>query len=264
MAHTLCLAEVLPPVIALPHTQQRSSSSFWRWHGTKWTLKQKKKRTGSLVIEMRDKGRNRGPLWRGRVLSSEAIQAVRSLKRAKGDPQKLHQTLTSDLSRLLKKDLLSVFQELQRQDLCDLLFPVFEAVRKESWYKPDLTLYAGLIETFGRNNLMDKVESCLREMQKEGLQPDSRIFTATIGAFLNMGLVESALQTFQLMKQTECYPDKLTFLVLIKGLEKLGNLELAEAVMKESIQYLQEPLDIESNKFTPTELFACYRENTCY
>ncbi|KAI3791698.1 hypothetical protein L2E82_05559 [Cichorium intybus] len=58
------------------------------------------------------------------VLSTEAIQAVQSLKLAARNPSKLHQVFDSKLSRLLKDDLLDAFAELQRQQHLELAVKV--------------------------------------------------------------------------------------------------------------------------------------------
>jgi len=196
------------------------------------------------VCNMRDKGQNRGPLWRGRILSTEAIQAVQSLRRAKGDPQRLEKAFASKIPRLLKKDLLAVLQELQRQDQCDLALQVFKAVRTETWYKPNLSLHADMIMMLGRNKRIEELEAVLLEMQKEGLRPDTRVCTEIIGAFIHVGMVQNAMETFELMKQTECDPDKSTFTILIEGLQSLGEVGLATAVRAQCVQYLDEPLEI--------------------
>ncbi|CAH1419565.1 unnamed protein product [Lactuca virosa] len=58
------------------------------------------------------------------VLSTEAIQAVQSLKLAARNPSKLDQVFESKLTRLLKDDLLDAFAELQRQQHLDLALKV--------------------------------------------------------------------------------------------------------------------------------------------
>lgn len=64
-------------------------------------------------------------MWRTRVLSTEAIQAVQSLKLAQNSSSKLEQVFSSKLSRLLKADLLDTLAELQRQNELDLALKVF-------------------------------------------------------------------------------------------------------------------------------------------
>lgn len=50
------------------------------------------------------------------MLSTEAIQAVQSLKLAQNSPSKLDQVFSTKLSRLLKADLEDTLAELQRQN----------------------------------------------------------------------------------------------------------------------------------------------------
>lgn len=59
-------------------------------------------------------------MWRSRVLSTEAIQVVHSLKLAKASPAKLDEVFCGRLSRLLKADLVDTLEELQRQNELDL------------------------------------------------------------------------------------------------------------------------------------------------
>ena len=65
-------------------------------------------------------------LWRSIVLSTEAIQAVQSLKLAKSRSN-LHQVLNTRLTRLLKADLLDTLTELQRQNQLDLALKVYHS-----------------------------------------------------------------------------------------------------------------------------------------
>jgi hypothetical protein len=66
---------------------------------------------------MRDRSKNRKPTQRGRYLSSEAIQAVQSLKRATlcGAPVAVAVGTDPKLQRLLKADMVAVFRELAAQ-----------------------------------------------------------------------------------------------------------------------------------------------------
>lgn len=83
---------------------------------------------------LRDAG-PRGQLWRSRVLSSEAIQAVQALKLAKSSTpssslsqppssRKLEDVFDRRIGRLLKADMLAVLAELQRQNEWELALQV--------------------------------------------------------------------------------------------------------------------------------------------
>jgi len=74
-----------------------------------------------VVCGLRDKNRPRKPLWRGRIMTTEAIQAVQALKRAnKYNQDNLDHVYITRVSRLLKDDLLAALKELQRQNEYEL------------------------------------------------------------------------------------------------------------------------------------------------
>jgi chitinase len=81
----------------------------------------------SSVVTCGLRGGPRKPLWRKSVLSSEAIQAVHSLKLARSSAPRLQEVFNGRLSRLLKADLLDTLAELQRQNQLDLALQVYVA-----------------------------------------------------------------------------------------------------------------------------------------
>ncbi|KAK9289112.1 hypothetical protein L1049_017585 [Liquidambar formosana] len=186
------------------------------------------------------RGGPRKSLWRSRVLSTEAIQVVQSLKLAKSST-KLEEVFSSRLSRLLKADLLDTLAELQRQNELELTLKVFEFVRKEVWYKPDLSLYCEMILMVGKKKLIEMAEDLFSELKKEGLKPDTRAYTEMIGAYLQVGMIENAMKTYDLMKSSGCAPDELTLTILIRNLESAGEKELATSVKKECAEYVDSP-----------------------
>ncbi|KAJ7947462.1 Pentatricopeptide repeat [Quillaja saponaria] len=194
--------------------------------------------TPNIICGLRS--RPRKPLWRSSVLSTEAIQAVQALKLAKSG-HKLEQVFSRRLSRLLKADLLDTFAELQRQNELDLALKVFKFIHKEAGYKPELSLYCGMILLLGKNKLIDKAEELFSELMTEGLEPDTSIFTEMIGAYIQVGMIEKAMETYKLMKASGCNPDKLTFMILIRNLEKAGEKELAATMKKECVDYVDYP-----------------------
>ncbi|XP_062082276.1 protein THYLAKOID ASSEMBLY 8-like, chloroplastic [Humulus lupulus] len=180
----------------------------------------------------------RKPLWRSRVLSSEAIQVVQSLKLAKSTPPKLEEVFSARLARLLKVDLLDTLAELQRQNELDLALKVFIFVRKEVWYKPDVSLYCDMIRLLGKNKLIEMAEELFRELKEEGLEPNTRVFTEMIGAYLQLGMIEKAMEAYGLMKASGCTPDKLTFTILLRNLERVREEELVAAVKNDCTKFM--------------------------
>ncbi|KAJ4954429.1 hypothetical protein NE237_011212 [Protea cynaroides] len=191
-------------------------------------------------------GLRKGPpksLWKSKVLSTEAIQAVHSLKLAKSS-SKLEEVFSSRIGRLLKDDLIATLAELQRQNEWKLALKVFHFMRKEVWYKPDLSLYYDMILMLGKNKLIAIAEELFSELKEEGLQPDTRVYTEMIGALFQVGMIEKAMETYGLMKQSGCIPDKLTLTMLIRNLVKAGEEELASTVKKDCAEYVDSPEEL--------------------
>ncbi|MQM13752.1 hypothetical protein Taro_046676 [Colocasia esculenta] len=191
---------------------------------------------------------SRPQLWRGRVPSSEAIQAVQALKRAKtatSSPatatSKLDDVFASRVARLLKADLVAVLAELQRQNEWEIALRVFQFIREEVWYKPDLSLYSDMIFMMGKNRLIGIAEELFSELREEGLQPDTRAYTEMIGAFLQVDRVEKAMGMYKLMKESGLTPSELTFTILIRNLEKAGQEDFASTVRKDCAEFMDYP-----------------------
>ncbi|GKE25617.1 thylakoid assembly 8-like protein, chloroplastic [Tanacetum coccineum] len=95
----------------------RSMSSTFTVLSSGPSLGYEKKSKGSsccgvrMRVTMRDRGKNRKPLQKGRNLSIEAIQTVQALKRA---PK--FEVIHSKFSSLLKFDMMAILRELLRQD----------------------------------------------------------------------------------------------------------------------------------------------------
>ncbi|KAJ0977104.1 hypothetical protein J5N97_012578 [Dioscorea zingiberensis] len=188
------------------------------------------------------RGGPKKPLWRGRILSTEAIQAVQALKLAKSSSTpSLDQVFQSRIGRLLKADLISVLAELRRQDEWELALQVFGFIQKEVWYKPDLSLYSDMIMMLGKKKMIESAEQLFSEIEKEGLKPDTRTYTEMIGAFLQVGMVEKAMDLYKSMKDAGCDPDKLTLVILIRNLEQAGEEDLASTVRKDCEKYIDYP-----------------------
>ncbi|XP_028794377.1 pentatricopeptide repeat-containing protein At1g62350-like [Neltuma alba] len=195
-------------------------------------------RGGVIICGLRRSPRK--SLWRSRVLSKEAIQVVHSLKLAKSTPKVQH-LLDSRLSRLLKVDVLDVLSELHRQNELDLCLQVFDFIRKEAVYERELSLYSDMILLLGRNKEIGRAEEVFSQVMEKGLKPDTRMYTEMIGAYIQAGMTEKAMETYGLMKASGCAPDKLTFTILIRNLHKAGLQHLAATLKDECFDYVDSP-----------------------
>lgn len=194
--------------------------------------------SGMMSVTMRDRSKNRKPLQRGRNLSIEAIQTVQALKRAVSSEVLLEQVFDTKFRRLLKLDMIAVLRELLRQNQCLLALKVFKDVRNEYWYKPQVSLYAEMVTVLGHNGLLQKVEFLVMELKSESnLEPDVESFNALLESLMNLKLTGLAMECFYLMKSWSCDPDRLSFKILINGLESTGDTNTLAIVQKESQKY---------------------------
>ncbi|KAG9445141.1 hypothetical protein H6P81_016481 [Aristolochia fimbriata] len=199
-----------------------------------------------LRCGLRDKGLSKKPFWRtSQDMSTEAIQASRALKLAFSDnqnpEQKIAAVFASRISRLLKADLLSLLSHLQRSDCCALALKVFEYARKEIWYKPDIALYYDLIYMLARNEAVEEAERYFGLLQMEGLRPDSRVFTEMIGAYMEVGMVDKAMDVYAKMKESNCKPTQLTYKILINNLVRFGRDDLVDLLKKDVGEIMEDP-----------------------
>ncbi|XP_057472498.1 protein THYLAKOID ASSEMBLY 8, chloroplastic [Actinidia eriantha] len=185
---------------------------------------------------------NRGPLIKGRVLSTETIQAVQSLKRAhRGDPSKFADLLSKTLPRLIKSDPVAAFNELLRQDHCDLALKVFSAVRSEYWYKTDLGVYADLVSALARKGMTEDINRLICDLEGEGvIRCDDKGLVRLIKALIAAERTESTVRIYGMMKKSEWgatgVADEYVAKVLSRGLRRLGE------------EMLEDEIDVEFGK----------------
>ncbi|KAL1196307.1 Protein THYLAKOID ASSEMBLY 8-like [Cardamine amara subsp. amara] len=206
----------------------------------------------AMVIKMRDRSKNRKPLQRGRMLSIEAIQAVQALKRANPLPPPpsssssalLDRVIDSKFRRLLKFDMVAVLRELLRQNECSLTLKVFEEIRKEYWYKPQVRLYADMITVMGDNSLIEELNYLYSAMKSEtGLMADIEGFNTLLTTLLNHKLFELVMDCYAYMQSIGYEPDRSSFRILVQGLESNGEMGLSAIVRQDAHEYYGESLE---------------------
>ncbi|WVZ86082.1 hypothetical protein U9M48_032923 [Paspalum notatum var. saurae] len=186
------------------------------------------------TITMRDRSKNRKPTQRGRYLSTEAIQAVQSLKRAALRGAPAASAVEPKLRRLLKADMVAVFRELAAQGEALLALQVFDEIRKEHWYKPRLLWYVDLVTVLASKGLQSEVDKACSYLKREQLEPDTDGFNLLLKALLDAGFTQLAMDCFRLMKLWDSDPDRTTYTTLIKGVESLGKMELTAGIRLEA------------------------------
>lgn len=98
-----------------------------------------------------------------------------------------------------------------------------------------------MIQLLGKKKKIEMAEQLFSEVIKRGLKPNTRTFTEIIGAYIKVGNIEKAMESYELMKASDCAPDKLTFTILIRNLHKAGEVELLSFIKRECAEYMDLP-----------------------
>ncbi|XP_078172855.1 PPR containing protein [Carex rostrata] len=183
---------------------------------------------------------NRSALQRGRVLSSESILAIQSLKRLSLSTNPNRTFPTSTFSRLLKPDIVAIILELNRQTQPHLSLMVFSFLRTDPSYKTDLSLYASLISSFGESDSEEaglKVDGLVSDLlmeKSDGFTEDERWkLTRVVRSLVKARRGDAVIRVYQEMKRSGLEPDEYLFRVLFRGLKRLGKEEAAIEVERD-------------------------------
>ncbi|KAJ3707638.1 hypothetical protein LUZ61_011343 [Rhynchospora tenuis] len=195
---------------------------------------------GRIEIEMRDRSKNRKPTQRGRYLSSEAILAVQSIKRSFISSSNSNDLIWGNkekemVQRLIKRDMVAVMRELLSQGEPLLALLVFEEIRKEHWYRPQLSMYVDIISLLASSNLTKELQHTCSLLKREyHLQADTETFNLLLQVLLEFGHLHLALDSFRLMKLWDCEPDQDTYTILIPKLQSMGEIDVSHSLRLEA------------------------------
>ncbi|XP_025014358.2 pentatricopeptide repeat-containing protein At1g62350 [Ricinus communis] len=158
-------------------------------------------------------------IWRRKKeMGKEGLIVAKELKRLQSNPVRLDRFIKSHVSRLLKSDLVSVLAEFQRQDQVFLCMKLYDVVRKEIWYRPDMFFYRDMLMMLARNKKVDEVKLVWQDLKREGVLFDQHTFGDIIRAFLDSELPSEAMDIYEEMRQSPEIPLSLPFRVILKGL----------------------------------------------
>ncbi|XP_043709726.1 pentatricopeptide repeat-containing protein At1g62350-like [Telopea speciosissima] len=140
----------------------------------------------------------------------------------------------SHVSHLLKTDLFAVLAELQRQDQVFLAMKIYEVVRKEIWYRPDMFLYRDMLMMLARNKKVDEAKRVWEDLRREEVLFDHHTYGDIIRSFLDGGLPLEAMELYDEMRRSPDPPISLPYRVILKGL--IPYPELREKVKEDFLE----------------------------
>lgn len=150
-------------------------------------------------------------------MGKEGLFVVHQLKRLRSGPQ-FDQFMKTHVTRLLRTDLLAVLAELQRQDNVSLSMKVYEAVRKEIWYHPDMFFYRDMLMMLARNRREEETRHVWADLSSEAVRFDQHTYGDLVRAFTDGGLPNVAMEIYGEMRSSPDPPLLLPFRVILKGL----------------------------------------------
>ncbi|XP_061349265.1 pentatricopeptide repeat-containing protein At1g62350 [Gastrolobium bilobum] len=158
-------------------------------------------------------------IWRRKKeIGKEGLIVAKELKRLQPDPVRFDRYIRSNVSRLLKSDLVAVLAEFQRQDQVFLCMKLYDIVRKEIWYRPDMFFYRDMLMMLARNRKVEEAKRVWDDLKREAVLFDQHTFGDIIRAFLDSGLPSEAMDIYEEMRQSPEPPLSLPFRVMLKGL----------------------------------------------
>lgn len=175
-------------------------------------------------------------IWRRKKeLGKEGLIVAKELKRLQSNPPKLESFIHLRVSRLLKSDLFAVLAEFQRQNQVFLCMKLYDVVRKEIWYRPDMFFYRDMLMTLSRNRNLEAARQVWEDLRREGVLFDQHTFGDIVRAFLDHDLPEEAMRIYHdEMRSSPDPPLSLPYRVILKGLVPYP--ELREKVKEDFLE----------------------------
>ncbi|KAL6499636.1 hypothetical protein OROGR_027546 [Orobanche gracilis] len=159
-------------------------------------------------------------IWRRKKeMGKEGLMVAKELKRLQCHPVRFERFMKTHVSRLLKSDLVAVLAEFQRQNIVSLSMKLYDVVRKEIWYRPDMFFYRDMLMMLARNKKIDEARMVWDDLKREEVLFDQHTFGDLIRAFLDSGLPDEAMRIYD--DEMRCSPDpqlSLPYRVILKGL----------------------------------------------
>jgi pentatricopeptide repeat protein len=98
------------------------------------------------------------------------------------------------------------------------VYQVFELVRLQEWYHPDVRTYIKLLTMLGNCKKPEEAAKLFDNMLEDKVRPTTAIFTALLNIYTKSNLLDKALNLFKSMPKFEgCAPDVYAYTAMIKG-----------------------------------------------
>ncbi|XP_052189301.1 pentatricopeptide repeat-containing protein At1g62350-like isoform X7 [Diospyros lotus] len=111
---------------------------------------------------------------------------------------------------------------------------LYDAVRKEIWYRPDMFFYRDMLMMLARNKKVDEAKRVWEDLKQKEVLFNQHTFGDIIRAFPDNGLPSEAMDIYDEMRRSPESPLSLPYRVILKGL--IPYPELREKVKDEFLE----------------------------
>jgi len=146
---------------------------------------------------------------------------LRSLE-SEGDVEK---ALSSYVGKLGSKDQTVL---LRQQGSWERVVRVFNCIRSQKDYVPNVIHYNVVLQTLCRARRWDELRLCWNEMAENGVLPTNNTYSMLISEYGKAGLVSESLLWIKHMKAREIFPDEVTMSTIVKVLKDAGEFDRAD------------------------------------
>ncbi|CAH2044731.1 unnamed protein product [Thlaspi arvense] len=141
------------------------------------------------------------------ILRREATKAI--IEKKKGP---------TNSKKLLPRTVLEALHERITALRWESALQVFELLREQLWYKPNVGIYVKLIVMLGKCKQPEKAHELFQAMIGEGCVVNHEVYTALLSAYSRSGRFEAAFTLLERMKSSHnSQPDVHTYSILIKS-----------------------------------------------
>ncbi|RAL39986.1 hypothetical protein DM860_008126 [Cuscuta australis] len=138
--------------------------------------------------------------------------------------------LDSYCGQLSAKELTVILTE---QSSWEKVIRVFEWMKLQKDYVPNVIHYNVVLRTLGRARKWDELRLCWTEMAKDGVLPTNNTYGMLVDVYGKAGLTKEALLWIKHMKVRGIFPDEVTMSTVVKVLKDAGEYERADRFYKE-------------------------------
>lgn len=122
---------------------------------------------------------------------------------------------------------------LKEQGSWERVVIVFDWMRAQPDYVPNVIHYNVVLRTLGRAQRWDELRLCWIEMARDGILPTNNTYSMLIDVYGKAGLVNESLLWIKHMRVRGIFPDEVTMNTVVKVLKDAGEFDRADRFYKD-------------------------------